>query len=147
MLKTMSYCPHCGTKIKKESIKKEAAPKKIKTQLKVLAILVDAVIKAPSLSGRPKLPTRLDWIYKKRIIVIQSPGKLSPAERQMILNDLGVIAGVRGVYWVGTMPWIKFLDKGWSCFIDPYQMQWVMWPSNKSRRSGVTKNTQRWPRA
>lgn len=134
-----NYCPNCGEKIHKQAIETRAfaedsrqQTKKTEIEINVVALLVDAVVQDSPITGYPKLPTRREWLWKKRITVIQESFGLTNKEKQYVLDELETLQGIDDVYWLGTMPWIRFLDKGWLCYMDSKKFKWVMWPADKS---------------
>lgn len=136
--KSMHYCPNCGRKLDEvkqgetKTQNKQERPKAIAIEKTVTALLVDAVVSYPHLtSGFPKLPTRNEWIRRKRITVIKCFEDLNDNEKQEVLNELGTLQSIDEVYWVtDAMPWVRFLDKGWYAYQDIKKWMWVMWPAN-----------------
>lgn len=105
-------------------------------KLSFKVIIVEAVIRYPTFSYKPKVPTRRDWLWRKKVILINNPygNKLPDSVKKKIANNIAETQFIEDIHWVNMSPFmdLRLREKGWLCYLDIDEHVYIIYPLDRS---------------
>jgi len=100
-------------------------------------IIAEAVTQDPALSYKPRVPTRRDWLWRKKTILIDNPygDRLPDSLKEKILHNVAETKFTKEIHWIyGASPFMSLplREKGWLCYLDIDKHIYIIYPLDKS---------------
>ena len=100
-------------------------------------IIVEAVMQNPAFSYKPRVPTRRDWFWRKKTILIDNPygNKLPDSLKEKVLHNVAETKFSKEIHWINmASPFMSLplREKGWLCYLDIDKLVYIVYPLDRS---------------